>query len=152
MVNLKIIKDIKKEEKKKKYKSPGSPHEMETEENIEKALEVGKVKKKAKKTIKKTKKKIKELAKSAYTDPIQTTAKKIGKQVIDTPGVYKKEFKKFVSTSPKDIVKKLKTAANAIDSMIPGRSEAYLKRSKGGSVRKYNSGGAAKRGYGKARR
>ena len=141
-----FIKRMKK--KKKKYKSPGSPHEFETEENIEKALEVGKVKKKGKKI----RKKIKKIVKDLYTDPIQTTAKKIGKQVIDTPKAYKKGFKELVSSSPKDMVKDLKTAANVIESMIPGRSEAYLKRSKGGSVRKYNSGGAAKRGYGKARR
>jgi hypothetical protein len=130
-----------------------SPHEFETEENIEKALEVGKLKKK----VKKIPKKIKKLAKSAYTDPIQTTAKKLKKEVTEgTPKRYKKGFKKLVKKSPEEIVKEsfkdLKTAANAIESLIPGRKEAYLKRSKGGSVRKYSSGGAAKRGYGKARR
>ena len=148
MVNLNIIEDKIKEEKKKKNKSPGSPHEMETEENIKKALEVGKVKKK----VKKIPKKIKKIVKDLYTDPIKTTAKKIGKQVTYTPKAYKEGFKKLVSSSPKDMVNNYKTVANAIESMIPGRSDAYLKRSKGGSVRKYNSGGAAKRGYGKARR
>ena len=126
-----------------------TPHEFETKENIEKALAVGDIKK----DVKKIPKKIKKIAKNLYTDSLETTAKKLKKEVTeDTPKRYKKGFKRVAKKSPEDMVKNLKAAANAIETMIPGRKKAYLKRSKGGSVRKYSSGGAAKRGYGKARR
>ena len=52
----------------------------------------------------------------------------------------KKIGKELVSLSPKDYVEGTKTAARALDSMIPGREEAYLKRKKGGPIRK-NKGG-----------
>ena len=122
--------------KKKKYRSPGSPHKKETKENIKKALEVGKLKKKVKKQTKKAKEDIKKGIKELYTKPLKTTGKKIweeAKKSIKFPKT-KKIGKELVSLSPKDYVEGTKTAARAVGSMIPGREEAYLKRSKGGPV------------------
>ena len=116
--------------KKKKYKSPGSPHKKETKENIKKALEVGKLKKKVKKQAKKAKRDIK----AHYTSSFKETGKKYWENLKAQPKMFKDTGKALVSLSPKDIVEGTKTAARAVESMIPGREEAYLKRSKGGPV------------------
>ena len=116
--------------KKKKYKSPGSPHKKETKENIKKALAVGKLKKNIKKTGKEAKKELK----AHYTSSLKETGKRYWEALKAQPKVYKDVGKHLASLSPKDIVEGTKTAARAVESMIPGREEAYLKRSKGGPV------------------